>query len=309
MTSEISLIYKNSNALSMESMKKSPSPTNVKTNGVDLQTIVVLKQQVEKAIGLMGKGKSSEAQKVLSALQGEMKTLTLPLYITTQVERIKKDSSSQSVESASFLLLYYSLLQKQKNMGVHPFFAKEHHITSALEGYMELFQAAPVEQRKKTIHQPLFPEKTTFESIGCTMETTKPIYYVALRGDMQAMQVLEPYLESQDYLCPGHYGYTLMHLLLRGMDGKGCDRYSSLGTDAVVEFAKFLIQKQPALATQRTECGTTPLDYALLIRRNLLHLKELNRYEDHRSYIPAIEKIIELLKPFVPAPFILPPIV
>src|ERR1700722_20235686 len=74
---------------------------------------------------------------------------------------------------------YNELVEEQRGH-VHPLNENDEHLRSVVEWFMEIFNAAPAEDKPSLANQPLFPEGAVFargEALNLTRESAKQLNF------------------------------------------------------------------------------------------------------------------------------------
>jgi hypothetical protein len=192
---------------------------------------------------------------------------------------------------------YDALLENQAQDGTLPLFADSARVQKVKDVFMSIFKEASEGERSEIADRPLFPKNTRFTHLddcvkaGAMTDSAHPINYVLFCADLDALQLIDPYLDKHVYQRRGPYKSTFMHCLLSGIE-KG-----SSNIKQVVECAQFLLKKDPSLAKEENGLNTTPKEYADWI------LTQVKPYKEILKSVPAgkcsqifCEKLEQLIK-------------
>jgi hypothetical protein len=269
------------------------SEIDTKVQAIFAQHLHGFIKEIQDASSHLQKGDTVKASVILSKLQEYMGELLVdPQFLQTQVERVK-EAKDIDVRGATVLLG----LKRQQS--IHPFQAsreKEELMVFILKRFVEQFKQTPEHERKELVHKPFFPERTFFgEDEQLSFHTATPLFYATVRGDINLLKMIEPYLDAKDFLVQGPHGYSLLHVLLKGM----AQEVSSGGESALKCFQLFL-EKAPDLATRATVYGTTPLQYADMILHSLANMRNAYQalgkvFQDERAYVPTLIQFMKIL--------------
>lgn len=161
----------------------------------------------------------------------------------------------QAAETKTWNEDYQALLASQEKRGLHPLVEDNPDIIRKVtEKFFEIFNRAPVEERRKLATSPLFPETVQF--IGETSrDSTRPLNYIMFTAHKAALEAITPYLTDEDWNRKGPYGSNFVHGLIAGME-----KNATKGGDPVGCISD-LLRKFPNLASQANRFGTKPLAY------------------------------------------------
>ena len=165
-------------------------------------------------------------------------------------------------------ILHLKLITFINKRGVNPVAEDNPNVfRQIVNDFVALFDKVPESEKKRVVHMPLYP--ASFRP-----EMTLPLNYIVFTSNMNALEKIEPYLDSSDWLAKGPYGSTFVHCLLDGML-KCC----SLEPE---EFLKIILKKFPLLKSQCNELGKTPKtflsDVVKKLEYNLTHFPSEGGY-------------------------------
>lgn len=269
-----------------------PSLTNAKLIGEEFNRIVLIGAQKSKNSNghVFFIDPSSDEEKVymisLDGLRKRIRDLwSGALLQYTDVSYVARHNSQFALYDKNFILTKkeqwqkdYELLIKEQEKGLHPLSAPPSMLRGIKTKFMEIFDKASEEGKKKLARAPLFPPTKKFidSKMGLSIDSAKPLNYIIFCGDYQALEKIAPYLEEGDYCEKGPYDSTLIHCLISGYQKNVID--TSQNNSDPLQCAKFLLNKRPELRNIPNSLGTRPLAFAqeiLKLGRGTQSLKEI----------------------------------
>lgn len=158
--------------------------------------------------------------------------------------------------------------------------------------FMEIFDQAPVKEKKRLLQTPLFPKEGLYSDKALKfypdknklIAATRPLAYILLCGDAISLKKIEPYLES-DCLFEGPHQTTIFHVLIGGITKETISFQSDPSS-----CLEFLLTKYLEIFCISIKSKTTPLDLAKEL------LNGFSSTDSHQNQIEQLKQIIQQLE-------------